>query len=481
MTVAVLSIDVARQLESLDLSELVELSRDFTREQNLAAVARLDAVFAMVEVVSRRERIRRGEDEAAGREPGPEYAQLEPPRLVRSHVTTAMGVPAWHAGRLVTAAVQMRTRLRRLSRHAREGVLDEGLIVDLACKLAKVPDRLLDAVEEEVLAGIRRQLDAGDPPTRGSLGERIDRAMERRDRDELDRQHEQAREERRVSFRPRGQGMSSMWAFLPTEDAAALEQRLRAAAAADTEPGDPRTDAQRLADALAGLGEAQPAPPGDTDGGAGAHDDATTAGSGPAARPSRRPRLEVTVIASAALGLPERVEFVRGAYSSFDWLCSQVLAEENGGARFRVIDPLPGAQDSEQDPMRYFLSEAIKRRIRLRDGTCRHPGCKVKAEDCEIDHVLAFYKPDPARGGPSAEWNLVCLCKNHHLEKTFGPWTYLPGPRGDGELIILTETGHEYRTYPDGMLARARRQLHEVHVLSRLTQYFSVERHPRDG
>ncbi|MFL0578606.1 DUF222 domain-containing protein [Dietzia sp. 179-F 9C3 NHS] len=444
----VLTMDSASPLAAMALPELVEASRGFTRAQNLAAVDRLDAVFAMVCAATRRAEEADRCDEAEGRGRGPEYTRLEPARLVRSHVTTAMGAPSWQAGRLVTAAIQLHTRLFRLSRHAREGVLDEAMIVDLACRLAKVPDRLVHEVECEVLRGIRTRLDQGDPPTRGSLGEFIDRAMEGVDRDELDRQHEAAREERRVSFRPKGQGMTSMWAMLPTEDAAALEVRLRTAADADTDPTDPRTAAQRQADALARLGEDGPADeaPGTTGGTAG-----TTA--------ARRPRVEITVIAAAAEGMPERVEFVRGAYSSFDWLCGQVLAEENGGARFRLVDPLPGAEDEDQDPMKYFLSEALKRRIRLRDGTCRHPGCKVKAEDCEIDHVLAFDKADPARGGPTAEWNLVCLCKNHHLEKTFGPWTYLPGPRGDGELIILTETGHEYRTYPDGMLARARDQL----------------------
>src|SRR5699024_6019512 len=64
-------------------------------------------------------------------------------------------------------------------------------------------------------------------------------------------------------------------------------------------------------------------------------------------------------------------------------------------------------------------------------------------------------------GGPTTEWNLVCLCRKHHREKTFGKSAYRPGPLG--ELIIVTETGHQHRTRPKGPLARARDQIrHEA-------------------
>ncbi|WP_406897288.1 DUF222 domain-containing protein [Dietzia sp. 179-F 9C3 NHS] len=452
-------------LASMSLAELVEASRAVTLTQNLAAVERLDTVYAMVRAVTARteaeETRRDDEDAAAGRPPRPGYARLAPTRLARSHVSTAMSLPTWHADRMITAAVQLHTRLPVLSRHARDGVFDEAMIVDLACRLAEVPDHLVRAVEDEVVYGLRRQIDDGDPPTRSSLGKRIDRAIERRDPDEVDRRNQAARDNRRVTFRPRGQGLTSMSALLPDHDAATLEARLRDTAAAD--PGDERTTAQRLADALTDLAT-PPAEHTDTD---------------DSARQGRRPRLDITVIAAAAQGLPQRVELIQSAYASFDWLCTQVLAEENGGARFRLVDPLPGAQDHYQDPLKYFVSDALKHRIRLRDGTCRHPGCTVKAEDCEIDHVLTFYKADPTKGGPTAECNLICLCKMHHQEKTFGPWTYTPGPRGDGELIIRTDTGHTYRTHPTGPLALARQHLTETALQRWFTTHFN-NHHPPD-
>src|SRR5699024_12305949 len=43
------------------------------------------------------------------------------------------------------------------------------------------------------------------------------------------------------------------------------------------------------------------------------------------------------------------------------------------------------------------------------------------------------------------------------LETTFGDNAYRPGPLG--ELVIITDTGHEHRTSPSGPLARAREQI----------------------
>ncbi|HHX85842.1 MAG TPA: DUF222 domain-containing protein, partial [Actinomycetales bacterium] len=252
-------------LASMSLAELVEASRAVTLSQNLAAVERLDTVYAMVRAVTARtedeETRRDDEDAAAGRPPRPGYARLAPTRLARSHVSTAMSLPTWHADRMITAAVQLHTRLPVLSRHARDGVFDEAMIVDLACRLAEVPDHLVRAVEDEVVYGLRRQIDDGDPPTRSSLGKRIDRAIERRDPDEVDRRNQAARDNRRVTFRPRGQGLTSMSALLPDHDAATLEARLRetAATAAATDPDDERTTAQRLADALTDLTTPPPA------------------------------------------------------------------------------------------------------------------------------------------------------------------------------------------------------------------------------
>ena len=168
--------------------------------------------------------------------------------------------------------------------------------------------------------------------------------------------------------------------------------------------------------------------------------------------------IRISVIAAAG-GLPNRVEFVHGAYSSFEWLCRELLEGEDAKVRFEVIDPAPGAADCPDQALRYVIPTALAERIRLRDGTCRHPGCSVVARDCDVDHVIAFDQDKPELGGPTMEWNLMCLCRKHHREKTFGTNAYRPGPLG--ELIISTDTGHRHRTKPRGPLARARDGIRE--------------------
>ena len=130
--------------------------------------------------------------------------------------------------------------------------------------------------------------------------------------------------------------------------------------------------------------------------------------------------------------------------------------------------------DDPAQRLRYVVSPALAERIRLRDGTCRHPGCSVEARDCDIDHVIAFNRDEPALGGPTVEWNLMCLCRSHHREKTFGGATYQLGALG--ELVITTETGHRHRTRPTGPLAMARDSIQERDMIERVSRLIS-----RDG
>ncbi|HWM58188.1 MAG TPA: DUF222 domain-containing protein [Pseudonocardia sp.] len=63
---------------------------------------------------------------------------------------------------------------------------------------------------------------------------------------------------------------------------------------------------------------------------------------------------------------------------------------------------------------RYTPSSAQLRFLRLRDRTCRHPGCAQPAGRTEADHVDAY-----DCGGRTGCDNLCCLCRTHHRLKTF--------------------------------------------------------------
>jgi hypothetical protein len=93
---------------------------------------------------------------------------------------------------------------------------------------------------------------------------------------------------------------------------------------------------------------------------------------------------------------------------------------------------------------RYRPSVKLQRFVRCRDLTCRFPGCDARAEVCDIDHSVAY----PA--GPTHPSNLRCLCRKHHLLKTF--WAGENGWRDrqlpDGTILWTAPSGHTYTTHP---------------------------------
>ena len=485
---------VPEALDTLGAEALSEVARSATLAQNLAAATRLQAAHHLVEAMGRLDREARGS--GPGRESGdsgpadsrPAYARLDPADRARDHLAAAMSLTGWHAGRLVTAGVQIHTRLPLLRKAVDRGLFPEQLAIDTACRLADIPDEIIAAVESEVIGALCRDLDGGHRPSRTALDTAVDAARERHDPRAAQDAVDAAVEQRTVRFRPDRDGMTSMWAHLPSGDAEKLRRRIDAAARAACDSGHPRTRNQLRADALCALGD-----PNTDDIGTALHDpedlhradntDGATANTG--APPPGAPRpgaswgtdkpIRISIIDSIAQGLPNRVQFVNGAYASFDWLCEELLSGGEATVRFELIDPQPGVQDTPDAVLKYFITPALAERIRLRDGTCRHPGCTVDAHDCEIDHVIAFDHLRPELGGPTAEWNLICLCRKHHREKTFGHCAYRPGPLG--ELTIITETGHEHRTTPHGPLAQARDRILDHRWRQHLERLFADDGH----
>ena len=97
---------------------------------------------------------------------------------------------------------------------------------------------------------------------------------------------------------------------------------------------------------------------------------------------------------------------------------------------------------------RYRPSKKLADFVRCRDMTCRFPGCQVPATNCDVDHTI----PWPC--GPTAASNLKCLCRRHHLLKTF--WGGQSGWRDqqldDGTIIWTAPDGRTYITTPGSRL-----------------------------
>ncbi|MEH6818848.1 MAG: DUF222 domain-containing protein, partial [Dietzia psychralcaliphila] len=247
---------VPEALDTLGTEALSEVARSATLAQNLAAATRLQAAHLLVEAMGRLDREARGPD--SGRQPAesrPAYARLDPADRARDHLTAAMSLTGWHAARLVTAGVQIHTRLPLLRKAVERGLLPEQLAIDTACRLAEIPDQIIAAVESEIVGALARDLDGGHRPSRTALDTAVDAARERHDPRAAEDAVGAAVEQRTVRFRPGRDGMTSMWATLPSGDAEKLRRRIEAAARAASEAGHPRTRDQLRADALCALGD----------------------------------------------------------------------------------------------------------------------------------------------------------------------------------------------------------------------------------
>jgi Domain of unknown function (DUF222) len=112
-----------------------------------------------------------------------------------------------------------------------------------------------------------------------------------------------------------------------------------------------------------------------------------------------------------------------------------------GGAK---VTPVGLPVNAAAEPC-YRPSAALERFIRCRDLTCRFPGCDRAAEFCDIDHTVAY----PL--GPTHPSNLKCVCRKHHLLKTFWTgWSDEQWP--DGTIVWTAPSGQTYTTRPGSRL-----------------------------
>jgi hypothetical protein len=197
-------------------------------------------------------------------------------------------------------------------------------------------------------------------------------------------------------------------------------------------PADPRTKAQRRADALSALA---------------ARVTAMACACGlpdcPAAnQEATRGDVVIHVLAEAATVSGDST--APGYVPGFGGLSADAVRQLATSSKLR---PVVHPKDTGPEP-HYRPSAALADFIRCRDLTCRFPGCDRPAECADIDHTV----PWPL--GPTHPSNLKLLCRIHHLLKTFfsGPNGWLDRQESDGTVVWTSPTGHTYTTKPGGSL-----------------------------
>ena len=214
---------------------------------------------------------------------------------------------------------------------------------------------------------------------------------------------DRARDSRRVSCYPEADGMATVVAILPAEDAQTVMKSIEAYILkrnqedeVDAEWSMLSADMKR-ADALTAIASQAL--------GAMADD----------VRPHRRPiTISVAVDLPTLLGLAENPGQLAG-YGAIPASVARKLAADGTWQRF-VSDPTTGnLLDFGRE--KYIPPQELVDYLLARDRTCRFPGCRRSGQLADIDHAHSWES-----GGETNPANLGLLCRRHHRMKTHGGW-----------------------------------------------------------
>ena len=129
----------------------------------------------------------------------------------------------------------------------------------------------------------------------------------------------------------------------------------------------------------------------------------------------RRPvTVNVTIDLPTLLGLAENPGQLAG-YGAIPASVARALASDGKWQRF-ITDPQTGTlldfgRESYEPP------QALIDFLIARDRTCRFPGCRHSAARADLDHAQSWES-----GGKTSPENLGALCRRHHRLKTHGGW-----------------------------------------------------------
>ena len=445
------------ELAALSDAALVEAAGGWVAAEN-AACARKLAVMA--EIFARRTGLPAGQRE---------LWWVDPQAAVAAELAAAVNVSHGMALHQTHRGVALRDRLPQVAALFAQGVVSDLLVRTIVWRTYLISD---EAAMAAVDAALAERITGWAALSIAKTEAAIDALVDEHDPGALRRSRESASTPT-VEFGSPADvpGTTSMWARLAAPDAALIEQRLDETAHATCE-ADPRSIDERRAKALFAAVTHPPmacacghpdcpgnqgerpaknavvyvvaeresidtAPVAQSDTGAADLADRGDDPAPPAEHPG--PPSEGPAGGESAR-CPAPPAYVFGA----GILPTPLLGAILDRATIREVHH-PGAA-SQPEP-RYTPSRKTAEFVRCRDLTCRFPGCDKAAQVCDLDHTVAYPY------GPTHPSNLKCLCRFHHLLKTF--WQGLGGWRDrqlpDGTIIWTSPTGHTYTTYPGAM------------------------------
>jgi len=385
-------IDLLSALETLKCAAeaaQAEVTADFDRSQRAAAAARGVPV----------ERQARGIAEQVA------LARRESPHRGRRHVGLAR---------------ILRTELPCAREAFRAGRVSEWQVTVLARETACLSAEHRMLVDEAI---------AGDPErmsrmsTRELVGEVLDLSC-RLDPGAVAERRRNAEADRHTTLRPAPDVMTWLGALLPVKDGVAVHKALLDEAARRKAAGDPRSRGAIMADTLVQRVLAPHVATVD----------------GPAPIPLV---INVVVPDTVLLGKGEgggRVEGYGPVPGDLlrEWIAEHAEAGVADWVRRLYRAPATGelvSMDRKGDRFEGRLAEYL----RLRDQSCRTPGCGAPVR--HLDHAK-----DRAKGGATSACNGQGLCEQCNHAKQADGWSVTPVEGAVHTIEIITPTGHRYRS-----------------------------------
>ena len=374
-------------------------------------------------------------DEAEAADPDPGYAMITGFARASAEVGAAMNMAPMAASRMVAQAEALDERLPRIAALLADGVIDWRSTQVIISRTDLVGDGLITNVDNALAACI------GESQcwSRRRLVNKVDSIVRTVDPDAAKERRATAERDRYLNVVPQPDGTAHVRGRITATAAAAFERRLGELMTSLCAK-DSRTLDQRRADALKALSEGrrlscdcgEPGCPART------CEDASSEGG---------VRTVINVIAGedTVTGDSDRPGYLEG----FGVIDAEMVRELAEKAALRLIEQ---PEVTAAEAVRYQPSAETARWIRLRDLTCRFPGCDRPVANCDIDHTTPFNHADPTAGGLTVPWGLAAYCRQHPRLKTFhgGPHGWRDEQLADGTIVWTSPTGRVYRTTPGG-------------------------------
>ena len=152
-------------------------------------------------------------------------------------------------------------------------------------------------------------------------------------------------------------------------------------------------------------------------------------------QPHRRPiTISVAIDLPTLLGLAENPGQLAG-YGAIPASVARRLAADGNWQRF-ISDPTTGnLLDFGRE--KYTPPQELIDYLLARDRVCRFPGCRRTGQSSDIDHAQSW-----ETGGETNPANLGLLCRRHHRMKTHGGWSLESNP--DGSCLWKSPKGKTF-------------------------------------